>query len=74
MNAMPYPIVEHRVLGPVQRRMLRRGRRDAADLPKPGAGTVLVLEADGRFALVPPRHLPRREDEVPDADPSLGPA
>ncbi|ONH33485.1 hypothetical protein [Pseudofrankia asymbiotica] len=67
MNAPPYPIVEHRTLDPVQRRMMRRGRRNAADLPKPGAGTVLVLQTDRRFEIVPARHLNGREEAVLDA-------
>lgn len=59
-----FPVVEAAPLSPVTSRWFRPTRRQAGELPEPVGGSVLVFQANDRFALAPtgPRML--RSDVV----------
>lgn len=50
----PYPVVEATGLDPLPSRFLRRPRRFADELPLLTGGSVLVFQANERYAMAPP--------------------
>lgn len=66
--ALPYPVLEERLLSPVQGRFMRPARRDLTELPALRPGSVLVFHHGSRHvAFEEAAHLTGAEDIVVDA-------
>jgi hypothetical protein len=67
MNEEPFPVLEERVLYPIQQRMFRSRRRALVEIPESRPGTVLVFEVGDSYRTVSRQHLTGAEDVLVDA-------